>query len=87
MPRPRPVSRYAACGTTPVPAAMAGQIERLQQEITQARRQTGIGTEVSFRHLGPKVEQILTLVEEQAEQIKTSATDDIAVLEIVEAAR
>src|ERR671920_2052665 len=29
--------------------AMAGQIDRLQQEVTQARRQTGIGTEVSFR--------------------------------------
>src|SRR3954468_3219400 len=59
--------------------AMAAQVERLQQEATQARRQGGLGTEVSFRHLGPRVEQILALAEEQAEAIKSSATDDIAV--------
>src|SRR4051812_29126579 len=58
--------------------AMAAQIERLQQEITQARRQTDLGAEASFRHLGPRVEQILALAEEQAEAIKASATDDIA---------
>ena len=58
--------------------AMAQQIERLQQEATQARRQSGLGAEVSFRHLGPRVEQILALAEEQAEAIKASATDDIA---------
>src|SRR4029434_4373519 len=28
--------------------AMAGQIERLQQELAHARRQSGIGSEVSF---------------------------------------
>ncbi|MDY7087793.1 MAG: Laminin subunit beta-1, partial [Actinomycetota bacterium] len=58
--------------------AMNAQIERLQQEIVQTRKQTGIGPEISFRHLGPRVEQILTLAEEQAEAIKASATDDIA---------
>src|SRR3954453_4100954 len=58
--------------------AMAAQIDRLQQETSQARRQGGLGTEVSFRHLGPRVEQILALAEEQAEAIKASATDDIA---------
>src|SRR5690348_6960209 len=58
--------------------AMAAQIERLQQEITQVRRNGGVGPEVSFRHLGPRVEQILALAEEQAEAIKASATDDIA---------
>ena len=58
--------------------AMSQQIERLQQEAAQARRQSGLGTEVSFRHLGPRVEQILALAEEQAEAIKASATDDIA---------
>src|SRR5689334_15783286 len=58
--------------------AMAGQIDRLQQEITNARRQGPVGAEVSFRHLGPRVEQILALAEDQAEAIKASATDDIA---------
>src|SRR3954470_21506961 len=58
--------------------AMNAQIERLQQEVVQVRKQNGLGAEVSFRHLGPRVEQILTLAEEQAEAIKASATDDIA---------
>ena len=58
--------------------AMASQIERLQQDVTQARRDSGIGGEVSFRHLGPRVELILATAEEQAEAIKASATDDIA---------
>src|SRR3954451_8257176 len=56
--------------------AMQAQIERLQQEAAQARRQPGVGAEVSYRHLGPRVEQILALAEEQAEAIKASATDD-----------
>src|SRR3954471_16544095 len=54
---------------------MAGQIERLQQEAATTRRQGPVGTEVSFRHLGPIVEQIMVLAEQQAEQIKSSATD------------
>src|ERR1043165_3090247 len=45
--------------------ALNAQVERLQQELTQLRRHGGIGPEVSFRHLGPRVEQILTLAEEQ----------------------
>ena len=57
--------------------AMQAQIERLQQEVTQARRQPTIGADVSYRHLGPRVEQILALAEEQAEAIKGSATDDL----------
>src|SRR3954463_842791 len=43
--------------------AMAAQIDRLQQEAARARRQSGLGTEVSFRHLGPRVEHILALAE------------------------
>ncbi|HZV84873.1 MAG TPA: hypothetical protein VFF48_07805, partial [Brevundimonas sp.] len=58
--------------------AMAGQIDRLQQEATQAQRQGGLGSEVSFRHLGPKVEEILAKAEDVAADIKKSATDDIA---------
>jgi cell division septum initiation protein DivIVA len=58
--------------------AMNARIEQLQQEAVQARRQGPLSGEVSFRHLGPRVEQILTLAEEQAEAIKASATDDIA---------
>src|SRR3954471_11893555 len=50
--------------------AMAAQIERLQHEASQARRQTSVGPGVSSRHLGPRVEQILALAEDQAEAIK-----------------
>src|SRR5689334_13522248 len=57
--------------------AMAGQIDRLQQEAAQSRRQPGLA-DVSFRHLGPKVEEILAKAEEVAADIKSSATDDIA---------
>src|SRR5512140_3431288 len=46
--------------------ALNARVEQLQQEAAQARRQ-GALTEVSYRHLGPRVEQILTLAEEQAE--------------------
>src|SRR5918911_5389294 len=60
--------------------AMAQQIERLQQEAAQARRQPGLGPDVSFRHLGPRVEQILALAEEQAEAIRASARNEIATL-------
>src|SRR3954462_850166 len=50
--------------------AMAAQVDRLGQELTQARRNSGVGAEVSFRHLGPKVEQILATAEEVAADIK-----------------
>src|SRR5689334_25307200 len=49
--------------------AMSAQIERLQQEITQVRRQSGAVGEVSFRHLGPRVEQILALAEEDRKSV------------------
>src|ERR1044072_5937895 len=58
--------------------AMSQQVERLQHDDVQARRQSRLGSEVWFRHRGPRVEQILALAEEQAEAIKASATDDIA---------
>ncbi|HWS34642.1 MAG TPA: Laminin subunit beta-1, partial [Actinoplanes sp.] len=58
--------------------AMSAQVKGLQTELTQARRNAGMNGEVSFRHLGPRVEQILALAEEQGEAIKASAADDIA---------
>ncbi|HET6483686.1 MAG TPA: Laminin subunit beta-1, partial [Actinoplanes sp.] len=58
--------------------AMNAQIERLQQEIVHSRKLNAPGPEISFRHLGPRVERILALAEEQGEAIKASATDDIA---------
>jgi cell division septum initiation protein DivIVA len=84
------VERYVARAETEIAAlasereqaysqlqAMAGQLDRLQQEAAQSRRQPAL-TEVSFRHLGPKVEEILAKAEEVAADIKSSATEDIA---------
>src|SRR5436189_127560 len=58
--------------------ALATQVHHLQQEMTQLRHQTAADASVSFRHLGPRVEQILTLAEEQAEAIRASAVQEIA---------
>src|SRR5947207_7925510 len=59
--------------------ALALQVQRLQAELIDIRHRTGVSADaVSFRHLGPRVEQILALAEEQAEQIKAGALQDIA---------
>jgi cell division septum initiation protein DivIVA len=57
--------------------ALAGQVQQLQVDISELKRRGGVGKKVSFRHLGPVVEQILTLAEEQAETIRGTATQDI----------
>src|SRR4051812_39643295 len=58
--------------------AMARQIDQLQQETVNARRQPPAGPENPVRDLGPNVGADFPLVEQQAEAIKASATDDIA---------
>ncbi|HKT03211.1 MAG TPA: Laminin subunit beta-1, partial [Rugosimonospora sp.] len=58
--------------------AMAAQVHQLQLEIAEVRRRGNTRIEeVSFRHLGPRVEHILTLAEEQAEAIRHNAVNDI----------
>src|SRR5581483_9783541 len=58
--------------------AMAAQVQQLQLEIAELRRRGNTRIEeVSFRHLGPRVEHILTLAEEQAEAIRKNAVSDI----------
>src|SRR5688572_27448383 len=57
--------------------ALAGQVQAIENELADLRRRTAHNAAVSFRHLGPRVEQILSLAEEQADAIRAGATHDI----------
>src|SRR5918997_3065956 len=58
--------------------SLAAQVEQLQAEVVNVRRQAANVDKISFRHLGPRVEQILALAEEQAEAIRGSANHELA---------
>src|SRR5262245_18299226 len=58
--------------------ALAAQMQGLQMEIAELRRHAVTGGHISFRHLGPRVEQILALAEDQAEAIRAGAVQEIA---------
>ncbi|NUT35341.1 MAG: hypothetical protein HOV79_19990, partial [Hamadaea sp.] len=49
--------------------ALAGQVQLLQDDLAETRRRSQLPAKTSFKHLGPRVEQILALAEEQAEAI------------------
>src|SRR4029453_14320821 len=57
--------------------ALAGQVHDVQNQMAELRRHTATDATVSFRHLGPRVEQILALAEEQAEAIRAGAVDGV----------
>ena len=57
--------------------ALASQVQDLQMELADLRRRGPVG-DVSFRHLGARVEQILGLAEDQAESIRANAVQDIS---------
>src|SRR5690242_8992912 len=57
--------------------ALAGQVHDVQNQMADLRRHTAADASVSFRHLGPRVEQILALAEEQAEAIRAGAVDGV----------
>src|SRR5262245_19442469 len=57
--------------------ALAGQVHDLQNQMAQLRHHTAADASVSFRHLGPRVEQILALAEEQAEAIRAGAAGGV----------
>ena len=49
------------------------QIQQLQAQIQELRRRSAAGDKASYRHLGVRIEHMLTLAEEQAEEIKANA--------------
>src|SRR5687767_15858260 len=46
-------------------ALLNQHVQHLQQELASTRRYVPTGENLSYRHLGPKVEQILALAEDQ----------------------
>lgn len=56
---------------------LAGQVEHLQRDLAQVRKQAAVVDRASFKHLGPRVEQILALAEEQADAILAAANEEI----------
>jgi chromosome segregation ATPase len=58
--------------------ALTGQLQQLRVEMANMRHRTGTAGRLSFRHLGPRVEQILALAEEQAEAIRAEAREQAA---------
>src|SRR5690242_2414754 len=57
--------------------ALAAQVHDVQKQMAEFRRQTAMDTAVTFRHLGPRVEHILALAEEQAEAIRNGAVEHV----------
>src|SRR5256886_10492715 len=63
--------------------ALAAQVQQLQVELVEARKRTSssttvVTTNVSFRHLGPRVEQLPAMAEDPPESTKSAAVDSIA---------
>src|SRR5262245_58808251 len=50
----------------------------LHAELDAARRFVASGDTVSYRHLGPRVEQILALAEEQADDLRARVEHELA---------
>lgn len=57
--------------------ALTAQVEHLRAELARLARRPVAPDRVSFRHLGPYVERLLTTAEEQAEAIRTGAQREI----------
>jgi cell division septum initiation protein DivIVA len=54
-------------------STLGSQLHQVQMELLEVRRQPRIDGKITFRHLGPRAEQILLLAEEQAQAIKAEA--------------
>jgi len=58
--------------------ALTEQLQLAQTEVLDLRRRPAVGDKVTFRHLGPRVEHILTEAEEQAAAIREAAAGAMA---------
>jgi cell division septum initiation protein DivIVA len=88
---PREVDRYAYHMEAEIEAATAiqrdlaadvrsltDQLGRAHEELSTLRRRPAADDTVSFRHLGPRVEQILTEAHAEAEAIRQGANENAA---------
>ena len=55
--------------------SLADQLDKAHEELAQLRRRPSVDDEVSFRHLGPRVEQILAEAHAEAEAIRQAARE------------
>lgn len=60
--------------------SLANELRVAQEELTELRRRPAVNEKASFKHLGLRVEQILTDAEEQAELVRTEANDEVTQL-------
>jgi cell division septum initiation protein DivIVA len=87
----REVDQYAQITETQLQAAvaerdeLAARIQTLTEQLHQAhaelvdlRRRPKLDEKISFRHLGPRVEQILAEAEREAEELRAAATESLA---------
>jgi cell division septum initiation protein DivIVA len=87
----REVDQYAQITETQLQAAIAerdelaarirsltDQLHQAHAELVELRRQPKVDDKISFRHLGPRVEQILAEAEREAEAIRKAAAESLA---------
>src|SRR5690606_14158425 len=58
--------------------SLAAQLQQLQAEMADLRRRAVSTDRASYKHLGARVEQILTLAEEEAEYLKKRAINEVS---------
>jgi cell division septum initiation protein DivIVA len=86
----REVDHYAHIAETQLHAAIAqrdelatrirtltDQLHQAHSELVELRRRPKLDDKVSFRHLGPRVEQILAEAEQQAEAVRAAAAESL----------
>ena len=56
---------------------LTDQLHQAHSELVELRRRPKLDDKVSFRHLGPRVEQILAEAELQAEAVRAAAADSL----------
>jgi len=54
---------------------LTDELQRVHSELVELRRRPVLDDKVSFRHLGPRVEQILAEAEDQADAIRNAAAE------------
>ncbi len=60
--------------------SLANQLDRAREELAILRRRPTVDDAISFRHLGPRVEQILATAQAEADEIRRSAAESALVM-------
>src|SRR5215475_2328563 len=57
---------------------LTDQVAQAHSELVELRRRPGPNDKLNFRHLGPRVEQILAEAERQADAVRAAAADGVS---------